>query len=102
MINVLVIVIFVAVLFGGVGIYRLRRLRRLRKIGRLTKGKVVKFERGYRGMRFAVIRFNTSQGRFELSGGGSFSSYQLGDSVPILYNPKNPRDAIIYRSDSLK
>jgi hypothetical protein len=93
--------LLVAVILGGPGIYLLRRLLRLKKIGRLTKGKVVKFERAYRGTRFAVIRFNTSKGRFEISGGGIFSSYQLGDSVPILYNPKNPSEGMIYSSDRI-
>lgn len=91
MLNLIAIVVS-----GGLGVYLLRRSFRLRKMGRFTKGRVVKFEQGPRGERFAVIRFNTPKGRFEMNGGGLFSTCQLGDPVLILYNPKNPREGIIY------
>ena len=92
-----------AFMFGGLGIYLLRRSFYLRKKGRFAIGNVVRFEQGRRGARVAIIQFTTSKGHeVEIRGeGATFPVYHLEDPVPILYNPKNPRDAIIYSSDYL-
>jgi hypothetical protein len=92
-----------AMLFGlvfvAVGIYSLKKSLRLRTKGRFTVGTITRWR--YRGRSISVfVTFKISKKRkveFD-AGGGSFVGmmYQVGQLVPVLYNPRNPLDAVIY------
>jgi hypothetical protein len=90
----------------GFGSFRLWRSLQLRMKGLFTVGTVIDVEmRG--SFSTLVVRFKTTRNKSIVfrPGGWRFifmsSFYRVGASVPILYDPNNPRDAVIYTLDFL-
>ncbi len=89
------------ILFGlflsGFGSFMLWRSLRLRMKGLFTIGTITDV-----GFRTLVVHFKTTRNKsisFKLRAGKFIfisATYRVGASVPILYNPHNPKDAIIY------
>jgi hypothetical protein len=97
--------ILLGLFLSGLGLFMLWRSVHLRLKGLFTIGTVIKkvvlwpWGRGapvltvsFKTIRNKTITF-TSGG---LTGINRFSFYQVGGPVPVLYDPNNPRNAVIY------
>ena len=92
-----------AILFGlafvGYGLYRFWRSLWLLRNGIFTIGTVTKIKITH------FIRFKTAKKKTIVFNAGGWTStnifivYQVGNSVPLFYDPKNPNDAMIYSFD---
>lgn len=97
-----------AILFGtllaGFGLFMLWRSLQLRRKGLFTIGTVAKVNmRG--GVPIVTVSFKTIKNKTIIFSPGGWTSisnsafYQIGSSVPVLYDPANPKDAVIYTVD---
>ena len=97
-----------AILFGlvlaGFGLFGIWRSLRLRVKGLFTVGTVTKVKI-IRRVPNLFISFRTTRKRTIMFRAGGWTSlntspfYQVGNPVPVLYDPNNPSDAVIYTFD---
>jgi len=89
----------------GFGIFGLQRSLRLRTKGRFTIGTVTKIQ--YRGRSLIVfVSFDISKKQAVTFEAGAWRGintplYKIGNQVPVLYDPNNPTDAVVYNIDSM-
>ncbi|MBL8076816.1 MAG: DUF3592 domain-containing protein [Anaerolineales bacterium] len=97
-----------AILFGillaGFGLFMLWRSLQLRRKGLFTIGTVTRVE-WRRRVPVVTVRFMTTRNKTIIFSPGGWTSlntspfYQVGNPVPVLYDPNNPHDAVIYTFD---
>lgn len=87
---VLGLVGFALLIFTG---FLVNSTNELEKDGIRVQGKVIKLERN-EGSHFPVYKFTDIKGReLTVRSSSSSKSYFVGDSIPILYDAKNPLEA---------
>lgn len=97
------IVFITALVCFWISTYMIRSERKLLKKCVITKGTVKEIGKKFIDSRtkryqyYPVIEFDTNNGpvNFHANEGFGGSSYEVGEQVEILYNPKNPKEAQI-------
>lgn len=92
-------------IFLGVGLFLLWRSVRLRMKGLFTIGTITKVKIWRRGAARITVSFKTTRNKTIIFTPGGWTGinaspfYQVGSPVPILYDPHNPQNAVIYTND---
>jgi hypothetical protein len=97
-----------AIIFGlavvGFGLFTLWRNVQLRIKGIFTMGTITNIQR-HRRVPHVFVSFKTLKKKTIVFRAGGWSQiytspfYQEGNPVPVLYDPNNPKDAVIYTVD---
>jgi hypothetical protein len=93
-------------IFTGWGFYALWRSIWLRRNGRFTVGTVTSVIWSHR-VSNVYVSFKTERKKTVVFKAGGWTSilsspfYQVGNQVPVLYDPYNPTNAVIYTVDFL-
>lgn len=89
----------------GIAVFWGARNFHLAQIGIKTQGTVVDYRESFKPGRerfyHPLVKFRTEEGKelqFESDIGTGIPSYSLGESVEVIYDPQNPRTAIIHSS----
>lgn len=92
----------ISVVFILIGISMIRKAKRLRRIGRKAMATVIKnkYSTDDEGSaeHIPVVEFRTEKHEvitMELSYGNTAEPKEIGEKIEILYNPNNPREAIV-------
>ena len=85
----------------AVGLFGIGRSLRLRMKGSFTSGRVTEANGVGRGRRIRISFKAQNKKTFFFSRGITFRRYEVGDSIPLLYDPSNPTDAVIYNFDTM-
>lgn len=92
-------------IFLGVGSFLLWRSVRLRRKGLFTMGTVTRVYIRRKGAARITVSFKTTRNKTIIFTPGGWTGisaspfYQVGSPVPILYDPHNPQNAVVYTND---